>query len=56
MYINDNTIVLGEIHYVIINNMRQIAFICTELQTKHINRHYCTFEVIKKPLFGDSLI
>jgi len=48
MHLNDNIIVFGEIHYIIINNMRHISFICTEFHTKTINRHYCAFEVIKK--------
>lgn len=48
MHMNDNTIVFGKIHYMTINNMRQISFICTEFHTEAINRHYCAFKVIKK--------
>jgi hypothetical protein len=41
MYMNDNTIVFGKIHYITINNMRQISFICTEFYVQTLNRHYC---------------
>lgn len=51
MHVKDNTIVFGEIHYITINNMRQISFICTEFHTKAVNRHYCAFEVIKKSVW-----
>jgi len=33
MHLNDNIIVFDEIHYIIINNMRHISFICTEFHT-----------------------
>lgn len=48
MHMHDNTIVFGEIHYITINNMRQISFLCTQFYTKTVNRHYCAFEVIKE--------
>jgi len=51
MHVNDNIIVFGEIYYMIINNKRQISFLCIEFHTKAINRHYCAFEVIKKPVW-----
>lgn len=56
MYVKDNTIVFGEIHYMTINNMRQISFICTKFHTKAVNRHYCAFEVIKKSVWRFILL
>lgn len=49
MFLCDNFIVFGEIRYIVINKMREVAFICIEYHTKQANRHYCAFEIVEKP-------
>lgn len=55
MHINDNSVIFDEIRFImnnhmIINNMRQISFICTEFHTEAINSYYFAFKIIKKPI------